>query len=372
MLYLYGVLIGASVLALISDQRTNLDNGNPPKKDLFFFLTAALLICFVGLRTQMNDTASYMRAFSRLVPFEDIDWAIGSNPLFYLYESFLKKFITTSPNTFIFITAFFVVGTYAWFIKKYSANFGYSIFILIAMGVYGFSASAMKQTMSIAFALIAVDLYLRRKWIFAALLLVVAVLFHPYVIVYVAVPFLTSGVWNKKSALIIAGTFVIGAGFSTFIEKFLEVTDAIGENYDPSKFDPGTGVNVLRVLVYLVVPIASFFARKEIKEKNDKALNLFVNLSLLTACFSFLSFFGGAVATGRMARYFDLFQCLVLPYVVCKCFPNKQNQQLVIFGSIVCYAVYYYFYYKNYVSWGLTADIYNRISISDLIKGWNG
>lgn len=372
MLYLYGVLIGASVLALISDQRTNLDNGNPPKKDLFYFLTSALLICFVGLRTQMNDTASYIRAFSRLVPFEDIDWEIGSNPLFSIWQSFLKKYITLSPNAFIFLTSLFVVGVYVWFIKKHSVNFGYSTFLFIGLGVYGFTAAAMKQTISIAIALIAVDLFMRNKRIFALLLLVAAVLVHPYVIVYIAVPFLTAGVWDKRSVLILLGTFIVSVGFSFFLEKFIEITDSIGENYDATTIEDGTGVNILRVLVYLVIPVISFFARNEIRETNDKFLFLSVNLSLLTACFSILSHGGAGYALGRMCRYIDVFQCLTLPYIIKKCMKTNPNRQTILYVSIICFAVYYYFEYKKYLIFGFNTDYYNRISIFDLIKGWNG
>lgn len=382
MAYLYVLLLAAFVLAYWSERRTDTGPDEIPRKDIAFYFLAILLVFFMGLRSGMNDTASYIRAYENLVPFKvsyskwevsngvSINWDIGANPFFFLYESFLKKFVTESANAFIFLSSFFTVGIYLHFLKRHSVQFGYSIFLMIALGVYGFTAGAIKQTMATAIALVALEAFIYGRKIVAAALLACAVLFHPYVIIFLVVPFFTDDIWNRKSLILLAGTLAAGAAFSTLVDQLLTITEAIGENYSAKAFEEGTGINVVRILVYLVVPVMTFIYRKEIREQNDRFLILSCNLSLLAACFLILSLNGGAYSLGRLARYFDLFQCLALPHITKRCIEDKIIKNVIVGTSIGFFLVYYLFYYKNYLEFGFFVDYFDHISVVKLIRNW--
>lgn len=371
MAQLYVLLIGASVLGILSDFKTDHTLRRYPKMDIYWYLLAAILICFLGLRTRMNDTWAYMGNFNRLIPFLNIDWNIGANPFFVIYQSFIKKYISQSANAFLFISSIFSVSVFLWFLKRHAYSFGYSIFIMFSIGVYGFLGSAIKQTMATAISLIALEIYLSGKKIIPLVLLCAAVLFHPYAIVFIVVPFLNDEIWGKKSLLIIIATIIIGSSFTSFMDNVLKVTDSIGENYLAESFSSGTGTNVIRTLMYAVVPAMSFVYRNEIRSQNDKFMFLAVNLSLVTSCFSVLSMYGGAVSVGRMARYVDIFQCIVLPYIVNKCIKDKSISTFLFAVSAICFLIYYYFYYGNQVeTYGFYGDYYQHISFFELLRNW--
>ena len=100
---------------------------------LLFIVILFALVSFSGLSTCMNDTATYMVAFENKIPntlggIFNIDWSIGANPLFTIYQILLKTIISDSANVFIFITSCIVTTSMLLFLKKYSLNFGYSLF----------------------------------------------------------------------------------------------------------------------------------------------------------------------------------------------------------------------------------------------------
>ena len=114
---------------------------------LLFIIILCTLICFSGLRTRMNDTNTYMRLFVERVPHSlagilDVDWEIGMNPLFRIYQILLKVFISESSNVFIFVTSCIVTTSMVMFLKKYSLNFGYSLFLFLAFVLAATSAFA--------------------------------------------------------------------------------------------------------------------------------------------------------------------------------------------------------------------------------------
>ena len=138
---------------------------------VFYLIAVAVLATFVGLRKVYNDTGVYIAQYNSIeltgafpnFLFNDIDWNISSNFGFTIVMRLLK-FLHFSDQSFLMLFAFFILGVYFWFIRKYSNNIFLSVFYVITMGIYTFTMGALRQCIAIAICLIAVDCFLTKKY----------------------------------------------------------------------------------------------------------------------------------------------------------------------------------------------------------------
>ncbi len=338
---------------------------------LVFFVLLVVMICFSGLRTKMNDTATYFKKFVTLPNIigavDYLDLSLGQNPGFVLYQILLRSLGFKSAYEFIFITSLFVTTSYILFLRKYSCDFSFSIYVFIAMCVYAFTMAAMKQTIAIAIGIWAIDAVIKQKkitkFIFLTLL---ASTFHPYVLIFCVVPFFTGEVWSKQTILLVVGTVAGGGMFGFVVDSVLSISESLGDSEYTEELFQDTGVSIFRLLVYLVIPILSIIFRKGLKQQKQREINIIVNMSIISACFMILAAFGGAIMFGRMACYFDLFNCLALP-IIFKYGMTKNDAKIIKPIAVICFAVYYFTYYAKYgTAWN--ADYYRHISLFDLIR----
>ena len=337
-----------------------------------FIALATYMILFAGLRTYANDTLIYMNNYQELsTSYAGLDWSLGNNPLFMVYQITIKRFISSNPSAFFLITSFLVILSYILFIKRYSVNFGLSIYILIAFSLYAFTMAALKQTMSIAVAIWTVPAIINKKYFRALLLIAIATLFHAFAFLYLVAFFLTKSVWDKRAVFIIIATIVIGVFFSAFVGSALDFTSSIGGNvYTDEDFVGGT--SLLRIVVYFVPSILSFIYRKSIRGENSSFLNMSVNLSLVAACFMALAGIGGANLTGRLAGYFDIFICFSLPATLKYGITSKQTRDIITVIAFIAFAIFYYsYYYKFQQAYpGFFTDYYNHTSLFNVLSNW--
>lgn len=344
--------------------------------NLLFFAICVIMICFCGLRSTMNDTTIYLKNFSKkiegsLEALATIDWRIGANPIFEIYQILLKTFISDSGHVFLFITAAFVVSSFLIFLRKYSVNFGYSLFVFIGFTIYAFTMAAIKQTIATAIAIWAVPLFIKKKRLRAVLLIAIAMLIHPYVVIFAVAAFLTKGIWDRRTVILLLATTLGVILYGTLIVRVLSLTSAIGDDYDISWFTDISGGNIFRFLTYMVVPVLSFFFRENLREKADPFAFVSVNLCVVSACAIIFTRIGDANLFGRLANYLDVFQCLALAYILKYGIRNKRVSSLIMIASVPAYIYFYYTYYSKYIV-DLEWDdcIYNHITIVDLLAGW--
>lgn len=383
MFYVYLLLIVCTVLAYLysfgvtEKVIVNGDNKIVKKEPnliakFAFVALATYMILFAGLRNETNDTLIYANNFRELTTsYEGLDWSLGNNPLFMVYQITIKRFISSNPNMFFLITSSLVIVSYILFFKRYSVNFGLSIYILIAFSLYAFTMAAIKQSMSIAIAIWAVPQIINKKYFRALLLIAAATLFHAFAFLYFVAFFLTKSVWDKRAVFIIIATIVVGAFFSVFVGSALDFTSTIGGNVYTSE-DFSTGTSLLRVIVYIVPSVLTFIYRERIRQENNQFLNMSVNLSLVAACFMVLAGIGGANLTGRLAGYFDIFICFSLPATVKYGITSKQTRDTVTVIIFIALAVFYYsYYYKFQQAYpGFFTDYYNHRSLFYVLSNW--
>lgn len=341
------------------------------KKDVVFYLIAVVVLAtFVGLRKVYNDTGVYIDQYNSIeltgvfpnFLFNDIDWNISSNFGFTIIMRLLK-FLHFSDQSFLMFFAFFILGVYFWFIRKYSNNIFLSVFYVITMGIYTFTMGALRQCIAIAICLIAVDCFLTKKYALFVLLVLFAITFHQYAFIFLIVPLLSFSPWTSRTYIVVF-LFLIGSfGMQSILEAIDDFTLAMGKTYSTGSFS-GKGVNVFRLIVVWIPTALSFILKDKLINDGSRAENLFINLSMINAEIMFLGLFGTANYFARLANFFLIFQTISLPVIIQK-YPVAERKFLTT-GSIIGYSLY--FIYANTIAQGGFDNNYFGISFFDYIN----
>lgn len=358
---LWIVLAVSCGLAFVSEKYTLTWNGRPNKVLNYgvVVLLIAYLSLFAGLRTHYNDTGTYMRSFEALAAFPNVltefSWKLGDNPGFVLLNSLMKS-AGFSAQTFVLTYSILFVATAVSFLKKYSSSFTLSIFLFVCAHGYLFSLAAIKQCASIAIGLIAIPYMLKRKWIRYLLIILFASTFHPYILLFLLIPFLYFRPWSTGTWILLAITVGIGLFLPQVIGTVIDAAALLGDGYDANSF-MGEDVNVFRVLVASVSVLLTLVFRRVVIG-NDTQDNIFINCCFLYASIMFVGLFGTANYFGRLANYFVLFPAIVLPMILKK-LPIRDRHFLSI-AMVVCYLAY--FYYGNAISENFSQE-FSRMTI---------
>lgn len=331
---------------------------------IFIIVTMAL---FAGLRTNYNDTQTYLETYTYLInsnyDFSNIDWNLGSNPGFAVANIIIKS-LGISNNGYLMIYAFVTYLIYIWFIHKYSTDFLMSIFLFVCL-VFTFPLAAIKQCIAVAFCLVAVDKAINKRWFWFIFWIFIAETFHAYSFMYLIVPLLFFVPWQDKRTIYLVLLFLAaGLMFKPLLGTVLNITDMLGEEYTVDSFS-GEGVNPFRLLVSLVPLVMSFILRKKVNSPEyevTRAEGLCMNLSFLNGEIMFVALFGTANYFARLANYFYIFPIIALPRLFNMVVPKWRVPMKV--AVVICY--FFFFYYSNmYAGWSNFDHAFARIDLSE-------
>lgn len=315
---------------------------------VFYVAMAVVMILFVGLRRGYNDTYFYRHAYNLMEVGGPVlagrNWSLSTDPGFEAVNQLLVN-LGVDVQTWLMFYAAITVGIYLWFIRKYSCNIWLTVFLFIAADIFTFPLAAIKQCVATAFCLVAVDRALKKKWIPFVLWVALGSLFHAYALIYLITPLLLFTPWTKMTYWMLAAFGAAGVLLQPLMGTIINITTMLGEGYSVEEFS-GEGVNPFRLAVVAVPTVLSFMTRKVIAQKNDRVMNVMVNLVMLNAAIMFVALFGTANYFARLANYFVIFQCITIPWL----FSNfdRATRRWLIPAAVVCYMAY--FYYANVIN----------------------
>lgn len=364
------LLIVSVGLSWLSEQKTKeMERKGQPyrvREDWAYVLLVTVLTLFAGLRTSYNDTGNYISGFNSapgLAAFlaAPENWNPFKNPLFYAYQSFLKTF-TNDSQVLIFTTSLFTQVCFVRFIKRYSENFTFSIFLYFTLGTFVFSLAAMKQVLGMAILTIAFPYLEKKKWVRYYVLVLIAMLFHTYAIAFAILPLFFKRPWRIFTFVFVAVVAVLMMNFEEVITEFMDQANDLGKTLaEYELFDDHT-VNTFRLAVYAVVPLISFVFQRWVLQGANKIEHVLVHMSIISLAFMTMGTQSGANMFGRMATYFELGTICCLPWMLKKIF-NRPSYRLVATAAVVCFLGYFAYAY------GISMDFnqaYRAIGIWDL------
>ena len=345
-------MIISVILAYYSEQYTNEVNRRGHTysvlNDTAFIMLAVVLVLFAGLRREYNDTWNYISGFQSdkgLAAFltNSKNFNILSNPLFNFFRSTLRE-LTDNRQMIIFIPSVFTQICYLLLFKRYSSNFTFSVFLYFALGSFNFSLAALKQVWAMAIVTLAFPYLEKKQWLKYYVIIFIAMLIHTYALAYALLPLFAQRPWKLFTYLFVAGLVFVLLNFEEAITAFLEQAEEAGKKVYEEDVFYDHGVNILRVAVYAVAPVISFFFQRWIFRNSSAANNVLVHMSIISFAFMLLGTQSGANMFARMAQYFELGTICCLPRMLKETF-EERSYRLISSMAVLCFLAY--FIYSN-------------------------
>lgn len=345
------ILLIVTFLAYMS-QRTTLayeesHRGVDARKhvDIYMISLIIFLILFAGLRTNYNDTSNYIRGFQKsetirafLSNPENLN--LLHNPLFYGLQSLIRTF-TDNFTVFFIICATIINVLNVRFIKKnvQSNDFALSMFLYVTLGTLMLSLGAQKQTLTMAILTLALTQLFKKNYIKYYIIVFLAGLIHSYGWLFLFLPLLDCEIWSMRTYLLLIVTVFIMYTFQNVISSFIAVADQVGKNIPMEEVFDGNRMNVLRVLVYAVLPLITFIFKGRLRrlKRNQK---IFIQMSIISLMFMMLGMMNGANMFGRSANYFEIGIICSLPAVIRELL-TKQSVAIVVIIATCCFTGFY-------------------------------
>lgn len=312
-----------------------------------------IILVLVSAYSVYNDAGIYIANFNNLP--DELLWknitsrSWGENPGFYLFQVALKDFVSTDAFVFKFVSAIIIQFGILEFYRTYSCNLSLTLFIHIVLGLYMFTIPAMKQSMAISIGLLAFTDLVNKRWLAAGLILLLAATIHPYIVMFLVIPFLNGDVWSKREMLILGTAVLLGFMFEKFVSVAINTTQSItGDSYELETFTESAGSNILRVLVYAIVPIMSYIYRNKINTQVGIYTKRCISLSVIPLAFYVIGTFGGANFFGRLANYFAPFEFVAFTYILSNIVPVRSRAVVKILAIIFLIVFYYFLVRKSF------------------------
>lgn len=336
------VFAAALVLAYFSEQNTRAavaaGRRYVPRKDWAYVLLVTVLVLFTGLRTSYNDTSNYVRIFYESLGVVEHfsnpeNRNLLGNPLFYLFANVIKD-TTNNAQVMIFVSAIFVQSCYIKFIKRYSANFLFGIFLYFTLGTFLLSMAAIKQTLAMAVLTLSIPYLEKKQWLPYFLIVFIAMLIHTYAIAFAVLPLFVRRPWRLFTYAFALFTGVLLMNFQDVITTFLEQADEMGKTIAEYEVFDNIGVNLFRIAVYAVPPLISFVFQRWIFHDASKTKCVLVHMSIISLSCMIMGTQSGANMFGRMANYFEFGTICTLPWMLEQTFDKRSNRLITAIATI--------------------------------------
>lgn len=359
-----GILIWVGVAALISAAgmfKTKIEIcGKYEYRESFFWALIVMLpvVWMAGNRENISDTYVYISTFQGMPDtISEIPQYMESTSkdwLFYFCSALIRVCITNKTVVYFTILALFQGIILVIVYQKYSVNYTMSVFLFLASTDYiSWMYNGIRQFTAVVITFLGMGLILKKKYIGAILLILLASQFHATALLVLPFIFICQGkAWNKKTLLMIVGAIVIVAGIGEFtgiLNSLLADTQYENVVSDWTAWgDDGT--NLLRVLVYAVPTGIAFLERKNIQRIDNPVINLCVNMSVVSTCIYVISMFTSGIFIGRLPIYFSLYNYILLPWELDNLY-DKGSSGIMKGAMITGYLLFYY--YSMHITMGM-------------------
>lgn len=324
---------------------------------LIFF---GIIIFFCGLRSGIADTGTYISMFDGwpnsigAVNWDETGMEKGFTFLTVLY----KQLISTDFHGWLFLIALISgIALMAGFLK-YSASFGFSCFLLIATTMFTYFVNGMRQWIVVVILFCFTDLIADRKFFRYVIVVLLLSTIHTSALIMIPFYFLSRiKPWSGMMwvlMVVMLGFGVLFDRMKPLVEFLLSGSDY--ENYIDLMTGGGVGSNIFRLAIAAVPVIISFFARERISEVGNRIIYICVNMSVVNLCLYFLATVSSGMAVGRLTTYFDIYNMLLLPWLIKYAFTDV-SRKIVTILCVFFYIIF--FYYQMVVTWhiGYESDI---------------
>jgi len=233
--------------------------------------------------------------------------------------------------------------SFGFFLYKTSLPQSHSFLIYSCFGLLLLSMGAIKQAIAMSIGIWFIYDFVKNERVINIWLLFLAVLIHPFVILYSVVFFITDNVWDRKKKFIFISFLVLGPFISYATSTILSFLSIIDVNYSEEYIENSRGGSIIRLAVYAMPVFISYFYRNLINSKNDKFVIVVFNFSIMSFLFFYLGVFQAANMFGRLSAYFDILSICSVVWLVTN-IPMSKVTRLATILSMYCLYSLFLFY----------------------------
>lgn len=305
-------------------------------------IVCLLLLCSMSAfkaSTVGNDTHEYLRLFEMG---EDALMAGTRYELGYLYFNQIIWKISHNPQVLFVIYSLIFYFSLWRFLWKFSSMPWFSILIFFSYTLFGFSMSALRQSLAIAILFVGFDLALNKQYILFGVSIIGASLFHSSAIFFALCPLILRLKPSKRTVgLFICTTLAILLLFGNLLDTIFSYLPYYG-HYQEGAYSEG-GVRlasifqlILAVLFlyigyisYNKIPVENTSAEKELLGHLVVIQMVVVSLSILCLKMNLLD---------RIVLYYSSFILVLIPNAISVMPYGKRKT----WGRLVLIAIFLY------------------------------
>ena len=343
----------------------NIQQGIQKKIPLAYAIVVfGYFIFWIGMRKHVADTTAYINMFQSIpvdfsTAWNQIDWE-GKNPGFDIFNIIFKCFISQDFQWWLMTIAIISGVCIMIVLRKYSCSFFFSSFLFMTLLTYTWMMNGMRQFICVAVLFLCCDWIKDGKFIRFLIAVLLMSTFHMTALLMIPIYFVVrSKPWDKKIGLFIIGIILI----CVFAEPFFNgVENALsGTAYEGSteQFEEDDGVNPIRVLFYAVPPVIAFVFRQKLEPYYGKnpIIPICVNMSLITAALYLVGVFTSGILIGRLPIYCEVYNLVLIPYLLHYCFDkNIRNIVTIVYSCVLL--LFFYLICPSFYHSDLTGYVY--------------
>ena len=316
-------------------------------------------IIWGGFRTDASgDTGAYRatfmaipEGFGQLSAYME---TITKDKGFYFLGALWKNIVGSNDVVYFLAFSLLQMGILAWLYRKYSPDYWLSIFLLIASTDYlSWVFNGMRQFTAVVIVLLATPFILKRRYIPAILLILLASTMHQSALLMIPFLFVAQGkAWSKRTMVFLAAVLAAMA----FIDRFTDILDQMMQETQYSNMVSDwtswndNGTNPIRVLVYAVPTLLSLVGLRFIRQAEDPLIDLCANMSIISTGLYMISTMTSGIFMGRLPIYASLYNYILLPWELRYMF-RKDSYGLLKAVAVIAYCGF--FFYQTHIAWGL-------------------
>ena len=315
---------------------------------LLIFFPILLMIVWGRPR---SDTYLYLRVFHELPNnvLIGIKEALHSeSPGFFMLGVFVKALFGENETAYRLVIALIHAVPIIVLLRRYSKEYLFSVYLFVATGAHlSWMMNGLRQFIAVTITLIAAPWIANKEYVRVICTILLASLFHKTALFMIPVIFIVQGeIWNRKTTAFILIVILSAFVFSRNMDMFDRIASTFGYSTVWAREGGDDGANPLRVFVSAVPMVLAFLSREQIREDNNKMINICVNMSVITAGMMLLAVFTSGILVGRMPIYTSIYNLILLPYAIDACF--EENSTLIVkTAAVVLYFIVFY------LQWGI-------------------
>lgn len=321
----------------------------------FALLTMAYIVIIIGLRSGVGDTSAYIEMFNKAPSHFSLSALDGyeKDQGYFALSILFKQFISSDYHWWLFVIAAVSGCAVAYTLYKYSENFFFSMFLFISMVHFVWMMNGIRQFIAVSILFANTRLLVEKKFLKYLILVLILSTIHITALIMIPIYFVvTAKPWGLRMWIAVAAVLVIGMSLDRIAANWsFLLEDSAYEGY-LTEAATSSGSNILRSAVAIAPPLLALVCKRYTDQaRENRVLNISIIMSVLSAVIYLCSSFSGGILVGRLPIYFDMYNLLLLPWLVRNAF-TKRSQTVAYMGLIVCYLAF--FYSKAVYGMGLT------------------